>query len=448
MGGEWRKATFGQLIEAGVLEVGDGYRAKNAELGGDGPIFLRAGHVGDAYIDFQGVDRFREELAHRVAPKMSQAGDIIVTTKGNSTGRVSFVGEEMPPFVYSPHLSYWRSLDEPTVVPGFLRYWSRGTEFRQQLHGLSQSTDMAPYLSLRDQQRLRITLPPTQEQRAIAHILGTLDDKIELNRRMSETLEAMARALFKSWFVDFDPVRAKMEGRWRPGHSLPGLPAHLHDLFPDRFVESELGEIPEGWDLGTVEDLGDLSRQSVKPGEFPEEVFHHYSIPAYDEGRMPRGQAGSEIKSNKNLVLPDSVLISKLNPRIPRVWLPSVVSGRRAICSTEFLVVRPKPGYSRFFLYALLTSSSFSSRFVTLVTGTSGSHQRVKPQAFTKMPILRSPKTVVERFASEASASLSRVESLRRESRTLAALRDTLLPKLVSGELRVNEASQLVESTP
>ena len=85
------------------------------------------------------------------------------------------------------------------------------------------------------------------EQRAIAHVLGTLDDKIELNRRMNETLEAMARALFKSWFVDFEPVRAKMEGRWRPGESLPGLPADLYDLFPDRLVDSELGEVPDGW---------------------------------------------------------------------------------------------------------------------------------------------------------------------------------------------------------
>ena len=89
---------------------------------------------------------------------------------------------------------------------------------------------------------------PLPEQRAIAHVLGTLDDKIDLNRRMNETLEAMARALFKSWFVDFEPVRAKMEGRWRRGESLPGLPAALYGLFPERLVDSELGEIPEGWE--------------------------------------------------------------------------------------------------------------------------------------------------------------------------------------------------------
>ncbi|MGC9261848.1 MAG: restriction endonuclease subunit S, partial [Phycisphaerae bacterium] len=105
---------------------------------------------------------------------------------------------------------------------------------------------------------LKIQLPPLPEQRAIAHILGTLDDKIELNRRQNETLEAMARTLFKAWFVDFEPVRAKLEGRWQRGQTLPGLPAHLYDLFPDRLVESELGEIPEGWEVGRIADLAEV----------------------------------------------------------------------------------------------------------------------------------------------------------------------------------------------
>ncbi|MBU9468950.1 restriction endonuclease subunit S, partial [Burkholderia multivorans] len=100
-----------------------------------------------------------------------------------------------------------------------------------------------------------IGYPALSDQRAIAHILGTLDDKIELNRKQNETLEAMARALFKAWFVDFEPVRAKMEGSWKRGQSLPGLPAHLYDLFPDRLVESEFGEIPEGWEMRSLDSI-------------------------------------------------------------------------------------------------------------------------------------------------------------------------------------------------
>ena len=103
-----------------------------------------------------------------------------------------------------------------------------------------------------------LLVPDESEQRAIAHVLGTLDDKIKLNRRMNEMLEEMARALFQSWFVDFEPVRAKLEGRWRRGESLPGLPAHLYDLFPDRLVDSELGEVPEGWGVGVLDDAIEL----------------------------------------------------------------------------------------------------------------------------------------------------------------------------------------------
>ena len=134
----WKTLRFQELIEAGLLEIGDGYRAKNEELDGTGPLFLRAGHVTDTHVDFEGVERFRAELADRVKPKMAVVGDTIVTTKGNSTGRTSFVSSRMPPFVYSPHLSYWRSLDHNHLAPGFLRYWSQGREFAARLEGIER----------------------------------------------------------------------------------------------------------------------------------------------------------------------------------------------------------------------------------------------------------------------------------------------------------------------
>ena len=126
-----------------------------------------------------------------------------------------------------------------------------------------------PSTSREDFYDLPVDVPPLSEQRAIAHVLGTLDDKIELNRRMNETLEAMARALFKSWFVDFEPVRAKMDGRWRRGESLPGLPAEHYDLFPDRLGDSELGEIPEGWEVKALGDVANLNPEAWSSGNSP-----------------------------------------------------------------------------------------------------------------------------------------------------------------------------------
>src|SRR5216117_1702099 len=135
-GDQFGRTTFAHLISDGALEIGDGYRAKNEELGGDGLIFLRARHVTDTHIDFDGVERFHAELEPRVRSKLAKPGDAVITTKGNSTGRTAYVSHSMPAFVYSPHLSYWRSRDPTRIEGGFLRYWCRGSEFADQLAGM------------------------------------------------------------------------------------------------------------------------------------------------------------------------------------------------------------------------------------------------------------------------------------------------------------------------
>ena len=242
-----RIANFADLIRSGVISVTDGYRAKNAELGGEGLIFLRAGHVKDTHIDFAGVDRFHDKLTPKLLDKTSRIGDVIVTTKGNSTGRTSFVDGTMPTFVYSPHLSRWRVEDRTKIDPAFLRYWSRSEQFVNQMRGLAASTDMAPYLSLRDQQRLEISLPHIDVQKGIGEVLGALDDKIEQNRRTGAKLEGLARAVFKAWFVDFEPVKAKAAG----ATAFPGMPPETFAVLPTGFEDSELGPVPQGSVLPT-----------------------------------------------------------------------------------------------------------------------------------------------------------------------------------------------------
>jgi type I restriction enzyme S subunit len=268
------------------------------------------------------------------------------------------------------------------------------------------------------------------EQRAIAHILGTLDDKIELNRRTNETLEAIARALFKSWFVDFDPVRAKAKG------CDPGLPKPLADLFPARLVDSELGEVPEGWGVGRFDEVVEQLRDQENPLASPDSSFRHFSIPAFDEGEWPKSVLGKSIKSLKSRVLPGVILLSKLNPEIERVWLVDVQETDRAVCSTEFLVLRPQPPYSRSYAYCLTRSPLFRQQIEALVTGTSKSHQRARVDAILSLSAILPPKPVANAFDKIAAPCLDRTLACRSESGVLAALRDTLLPKLISGELR------------
>jgi len=280
---------------------------------------------------------------------------------------------------------------------------------------------------------------PLEAQRAVARILGALDDKIELHRRMNRTLETLAQKLFRSWFVDFDPVVAKSEGR-KPF----GLSNELAALFPSEFEDSELGPVPRGWRPVPLGDAIRLVRDLVDPQEAGLEEFDHFSIPAFDSGQRPVREMGSAIKSGKYLVPDDAILLSKLNPETPRVWWPTPDAQRRAIASTEFLVCRAKPEVNRVWLYWQLRDADFLDEFATRVTGTSNSHQRVRPDDLLRLERVDAGQALRDRFAGLVEASTKRMVANLAQSQKLAALRDLLLPRLLSGELRVPVAERAI----
>ena len=270
----------------------------------------------------------------------------------------------------------------------------------------------------------RSTLFP--EQRTIAHILGTLDDKIELNRRMNETLEAMARALFKSWFVDFEPVRAKMEGRDT------GLPQDIADLFPDRLVDSELGKIPEGWEAGALGDIAFSPRRSVKPasldGETPYIGLEH--MPRHSIALTEWENVG-KVTSNKSIFEKGEVLFGKLRPYFHKVGTAPV----DGVCSTDVVVIASKATEWSAFALACVSSVKFVSYTNQASTGTKMPRTSWKIMGDYRMCLPTAP--VARAFQNVAHPVLEHIIANIHESRTLASLRDTLLPKLVIGEVRV-----------
>lgn len=437
---DFRTVTFQELINEGILEIGDGYRAKNEELGGTGPLFLRAGHVTDTHIDFEGVERFHASLTEKLKPKMTRVGDTIVTTKGNSTGRTSYVTPEMPAFVYSPHLSYWRSRDETKLASGFLRYWSRSSEFTRQLSGMKASTDMAPYLSLTDQRRLQITLLPGNEQQAIACILGSLDDKIELNRRRNRTLEATARAIFQSWFVDFDPVKTKASG-----HKPAGLSKEIAALFPASFEDSEVGEIPKGWQARLLPEvfLINPTRSLAKGTEAP--YLDMSNMPT--QGPSPDSWVMREMGSGMKFINGDT-LVARITPCLENgktAYVDFLAQGEVAWGSTEYIVLRPKGSIPPVFAYMLARTEDFRTFAIQQMTGSSG-RQRVPADSLSKyrLPTPEFDSPLFQHFGSLVTPMFDRIKVDAEECRTLAALRDSLLPKLISGELRVPDAERIV----
>jgi type I restriction enzyme S subunit len=283
--------------------------------------------------------------------------------------------------------------------------------------------------------------PALSVQKRVATTLAMLDDRIELLRQTNTTLESIAQSLFKSWFIDFDPVRAKAEGR-----EPEGIDATTVALFPDSFEESALGDIPKGWRVGTFGDLAGLAKGSVNPMTAPADTFEHYSLPAFDASQLPVFELGEAIKSNKTRMPVGAVLQSKLNPHIPRVWFPSRV-GDRAVCSTEFLPWITKGTASTEVIYCTLTSPAFAASVRTLVTGTSNSHQRVKPDQVAALAVALAPSDVYDAFTRTVRALLAKVGENRWTAKSLVGLRDTLLPCLVSGKLQLPEVeAQLDEA--
>ena len=309
--------------------------------------------------------------------------------------------------------------------------WAYYQLLTQDINGMDSGSAI-PSTSREDFYGLPVDVPPLPEQRAIAHVLGTLDDKIELNRRMNETLEEMARALFKSWFVNFDPVRAKMEGRWQRGESLPGLPADLYDLFPNRLVPSDLGEIPEGWEVKALGDVAEQRRSGVSPENVSPDTAY-IALEHMPKRRISLGEWGSAegLASGKFRFERGDILFGKLRPYFHKVGIAPL----DGVCSTDIVVISPKGSNWFGFVLGHVSSSAFVDYTDAASTGTK--MPRTKWADMAQYKVVLPDPFVAKAFDSMIEPSITSILSSIHESHSLAAQRDALLPKLVSGEIQV-----------
>ena len=314
----------------------------------------------------------------------------------------------------------------------FLFYRLRANDYRHHILATASGSTVR-HTSPRRIQDFQTTLPAITEQRDIAGVLGSLDEKIAQNQRTAPALERLARAIFGAWFVDFEPVNAKAAG----AASFPSVPQPVFDALPTRFVDSEIGPVPEGWEVGGITSMATLSKVQVKPQEHLSDVFEHFSIPAFDAGMRAVVEFGEAIKSNKFLVPEGSVLLSKLNPRIPRVWLPSPPRGRQQIASTEFLVFVARADLDRHYLYCQFQQSTFREELAQSASGTSNSHQRVRPDDVLHKAVIVPPPAIRKGFADVADPLFALSAANHAESAILAKVRDYLLPKLLTGQVRL-----------
>lgn len=420
MAGRWKVEPLARLVEPdraisyGIVQPG--------VPTSDGVPVVRVTDIRDGRIATNGPLCVSPKIEKAYARTRLRGGELLLTLVGT-------VGEAA---VVPDSLAGWNTARAVAVIPVRRDVGSYWVKLALHSPGVRQiidsrlNTTVQATLNLRDVAQLPIVMPPEPERRAIAHILGTLDDKIELNRRMSATLEAMARALFKSWFVDFDPVRAKAEGRD------PGLPKPLADLFPARLVDSELGEIPDGWEVGCVDDEFELTMGQSPPGETYNEAGE--GLPFY----QGRADFGSRFPTRRvyctaptRLARAGDTLISVRAP----VGDINMATEECAI-GRGVAAARHRSG-SRAYTYQFMRGlDEVFGRFEAegTVFGSIGKKD------FHAISCARPPRAAIEGFEAMLAPLDDRIDVTEREASTLAALRDALLPRLISGEWRVEDA--------
>ena len=453
MAGEWSEKRFDDLL----LEPVRNGIYKEKPFHGRGVKIVNMGEL-FAHPRLRSVPMKRVELSESEASRfLISPGDLLFARRSlvaEGAGKCSIALDVDEPTTFESSIIRARP-DSTKADSLFLYYFFNSPVGLYSLDTIRRQVAVSG-ITGGDLAKLEFSIPPLPEQRAIAHILDTLDDKIELSRRTSETLEAMVRALFKSWFVDFDPVRAKLDGRWRRGQSLPGLPTHFYGIFPDRLVDSELGEIPEGWRVGALQDV----LAEIEVGGRPKG-----GVAAYTEG-VPSIGAESIVglgifdysktkyvpqeyfdRMTKGHIQNWDVLLYKDGGR-PGEFEPHVTlfgdgfPFQTAAINEHVYRLRANPDVGQEFLYFWLSSSTVMEEM--RVRGTGVAVPGLNSTQVKSLTTLRPPGTVLESFTGQTKPAIARVLAACNESRTLATLRDALLSKLISGELRVKDAERFV----
>ncbi len=469
MKGEWQNTIYGKIApdfvedrlavlcdpNAGIQTgpFGSQLHQEDYVPVGVGTPILTVEHLGENRILHENVPCVSEKDKTRLSKYMLREGDIVFSRVG-SVDRRALVRADEDGWLFSGRCLRVRP-DRAKIDPCYLSYFFGLPSFKEHIRAIAVGATM-PSLNTQILSDVIVPYPlDIVEQRAIAHILGTLDDKIELNRRMNETLEAMARALFKSWFIDFDPVRAKTEGRD------PGLPKEIANLFPDEFEDSELGEIPKGWQVMVLNNLvsviigGDwgvdeptsenfVAARCIRGADIPDlqnggigKMPIRYLKPSSLEKRMLRDgdliveiSGGSPTQSTGRPVFISEWLCRRLEVPI--------------VCSNFCRLVKPiKPTFSKF-LYLWLRSLYTNDEFLQFENGTTG----IKNLAFTLFSatykLCVPTEGILSEFETHVKPVFARQQASASENDSLALFRNTLLPKLLSGEIRVKEVNRSI----
>jgi type I restriction enzyme S subunit len=439
MGVEWQHYKIGDLFD-----LVPGFAFKSEDFQATGIPIIKIKNIRTNTVVLDDLSYVDQIFLQDRKDKIINQGDILITMSGNRFGssKDTWVGKvaqfrESGTYFLNQRVGILRAKNDSKIDKRCCSYILGSDEYQNLFIAIATSSGGQANLSPTQILSADILLPSLQEQRAIAHILGTLDDKIELNRHMNETLDAIARAIFQSWFVDFDPVHAKASGEPTDSicHRLDLTP-DLLALFPDSFQESERGEIPRGWRVASINDLAEINAWTLNKNDNLD-LIKYVEISEVSYGNLGTIQVfkrGEEPSRARRRLRHGDTVLSTVRPERGSYFL-CLNPSPHLIASTGFAVITPtKAPWS--FLHTALTQPEVFQHLGHQADG--GAYPAIRPEIIGKVTfVLTNDVNLLNAFQNICGPLYERAEQNRKESRTLAILRDTLLPQLLSGEVRV-----------
>ena len=395
---EWTKVRIGDLCKTNTKSYSpkEGWTFVN---------YLDTGNITKNVVDeVQYIDLSKEKLPSRAKRKVEHNSVLFSTVRPNQL-HYGIIKSQPENFLVSTGFAVMDA-DSERLDPDYLYYLLSSNEIVEGLHAIAeQSTSAYPSIKPSDIENLEVDVPDIETQKKISAVLVSIDEKIRSNTEINKNLEQQAQAIFKSWFVDFEPFN---------------------------------GEMPFDWTVSKLGDIASIKTNSFSPVKNPDAQLEHYSIPVYDEQKYPVFESAAGVKSNKYILSKNSVMISKLNPDTKRVWRPMCLS-ELAVSSTEFIIFEAfNPAY-RDFVFSIIDSDAFSDWMCAHTTGSTNSRQRTTPSATLEFQVALPDEKTITDFCAIVTPMYDAIAANICEDQKLAQLRDSILPKLMSGELDVSD---------
>ena len=391
-------------------------------------------------VDINGSKQITKEKASNLRVGIAQEGDLLLTHKG-TMGKTAVVPPTETPFiVVNPQITIYRVNPRGSLDTRFLKYFFDSPRFQEYLNRIS-STSTVSTLSITNQKRLEILCLPIEDQRKIANILGNLDEKIKINQKATKALEGIAKTLFKSWFIDFDPSKAKKEGR------SCGLPFNTSQLFPDSFYESPLGTVPSGWKILSLKEACSIISRGLAPkyceqGGIPivnQRCIRNESV---DFGKARRHDISSKSIGKKTITQYDCLINSAGVGTLGRVAMTPDLMGEVVVVDPLITFLRGRNNFTSFYLSMLMLEKQ--EYLETLGEGSTGQTQL--PRAvLEKLEIIMPQEEILIHFFEIISPLYKRKWSIERQCLCLEDLRIAILPKLISGDLKIPDLEKMLD---